>query len=160
MSIVTGMTIFVLVLNFTSCKVLKQNESTATTNNSNKPLIVFFNCSIQHDSISQEYKIDLVNKIITEGIIKNTTVNSKSYEKGDFKYCLLNKNNQIISFSYMQNPLNKTIEYVDENGHMGKKSIRLDSTQFSLRVQLTADSKYVRFEKDNKQILLVDLNIE
>ncbi|RIJ46159.1 hypothetical protein D1614_19500 [Maribellus luteus] len=120
--------------------------------------MVFLNCSISHDSIGQEYKMDLIDKIITEGRVKQTTVNSKTYEQDNFRYCLLNKNYQIISFSYMPNPLDKTIEYVDENGLLGKRSIRLDSTQFSLRIPLATGSEFVSFEKDNKQLLLVDLN--
>ncbi len=110
-----------------------------------------------YDSIRQEYKMDLINKIMAEGSIKETTANSRTDEKDDLKYSLLNKNKQIISEAYMQNPLDKRIEYIDENGLLGKKTIRLDSASFSLRIQLIADCKYVSFEKDNKQLLLVNL---
>lgn len=154
------MTIIALAMNFASCKVLKQNESTAIPGNSDKPLIVFLNCSISYDSIGQEYNMDMIDKTITEGRIKKPIVDSDTYEEDDFKYCLLDKNKQIISIFYMKNPLNKTIEYVDENGLLKKKSINLDSAPFSLRIQLTSDSKYVRFEKDNKQLLTIDLNIK
>lgn len=147
-------------MNFASCKVLKQNSSTDNASNSNEALIVFLNCSISYDSIRQDYKIDIVDKTITNGSIKKKMVDSKKYEQGDFKYCLLNKNKHTIYCYYMQDPLNKTIEYVDENGLMGKKNIRLDSASFSLRIQLTADSKYVSFRKDKKQLQLVNLNIK
>uniref|UniRef100_UPI003217A02B hypothetical protein n=1 Tax=uncultured Draconibacterium sp. TaxID=1573823 RepID=UPI003217A02B len=159
-SIVTRIALLVLLMHFVSCKAVKQNASTEPASYSTQPMIAFLSCTISYDSVGREYKMDLIDKIITEGRIKNTAANQKTYEQDDFKYCLLNKNKQVISFSYLQNPLEKTIEYVDENGLMGKKSIRLDSTSFSTRIQLSADTKYVCFEKDNERLLLVALNIE
>jgi len=156
-SIITKLTILALLLIFQSCILSKQNKSNSYSSIENNPMIVFLNCSIIYDSIRQEHKIRLINKIITEGKIKDTTINSKKYENGDFEYSVLSKNNQVISHTYMPNPLDKTIEYVDESGRLGQKNIRLDSTQFSLRIPLIPNARYICFEKHSKRIISIDL---
>ncbi|MFV0471617.1 MAG: hypothetical protein ACK5L7_06235 [Paludibacteraceae bacterium] len=101
----------------------------------------------------------LTDKVITKGRIKKQTNHPTIYKENRLKYCLLDKNNQIISSFYMQNPLDKTVEYIDENsGLMRTRSIRLNNAPFSLRIQLTSHSKYICFEKDNQQLLLVDID--
>ena len=94
---------FVLVLHFVSCKGLKQSDSvyiasvkvlpqndlTEISDIATKSLIVFFNCSISYDSISREYTMDLIDKIIAEGRIKGSVDNSKTSEPDDLRYCFI-----------------------------------------------------------------------
>lgn len=144
-------------MSFQSCLVTKQSTSTADSTNENKPQILFLNCLAKNDSLKQEQEISLINMIITEGKIKAEVNNSKIDKEGGFSYSLLSIDKQVISQTYIANPLNKTIEYVDNNGHLMKKDIRLDRAEFSLRIPLITDAKYLSFEKRNKQLLLINL---
>jgi hypothetical protein len=156
-SILTKLTMLLLILNFQSCTVSKQNTPKNYSSNENNPRMVFLNCSITFDSIRQEHEVSLINKIITEGRTKKTALHSKTPVSGDFNYNLLDKDQLVISQTYIPNPLYKKIEYIDKIGHLGKKEIRLDSTQFSLRIPLIPDAKYVSFELNNKPLLFIDL---
>lgn len=159
LSIIVGTVIFVLITHYVSCKIPKQSVSPNITNDFDKPLIVFLGGSILYDSVYQIYQMKLTDKVITKGRIKKQTNHPTIYKENRLKYCLLDKNNQIISSFYMQNPLDKTVEYIDENsGLMRTRSIRLNNAPFSLRIQLTSHSKYICFEKDNQQLLLVDID--
>lgn len=158
--IINSLIILFLILNFSSCKISKQNISADYSALETKPMIAFLNCSILYDTISQEHKMLLISKIITEGKVKETNKHSETNEKGEFKYCMLDKNNKIISQTYIPNPLIKTIEYVDESGSLAKKDIKLDSTQFSLRISLDPEAKYISFDIHKNQLLLIDLKAE
>ena len=143
---------------FFSCKASKINTSNDVSNdeNENRPVIVFLNCSLVYDTIKKEYSLSLINKIIVEGELKRTT-NSEVYGKRDFGYSVLDKNSNVILQKYMPFPLDQTVEYVDDWGGLQKKDIRLDQTQFSLRLPLTSEAKYISFDWQENQLLLIDL---
>ena len=155
--IITILTILTLTLISHSCKLLKPSTSNDFSSDESRPMIVFLNCSLVYDSIRQEHNMSLINKIIVDGGLKKNAIDFEVREKGDFRYSALSKNLQVIFQKYMQFPLDKTIEYVDERGNLQKKDIRLDSTQFSLRISLTSEVKYISFDIREKQLLLINL---
>jgi hypothetical protein len=121
------------------------------------PTIAFFTCSLTYDSIQQEYKMSLISKNIVNGKIKESTIDFKENNKKDFRYNLLNEKSQVIFQKYIQCPLDKTIEYVDELGRLQKKDIRLDSTEMFLRISIPPDANYLSFDMQEQQLLLINL---
>ena len=162
--IVHNLIIVISLLLFFSCKASKINTSNDFTSvmkenekvNENQPFIVFLNCSLAYDSIQKEYNLSLINKIIVDGELKKT-IDPEVHEKKDFRYSVLDKNAQLIFQKYLPSPLEQTVEYVDEWGSLRKKDIRLDKTQFSLRISLSSDAQYISFDRQDQQLLLIDL---
>jgi len=148
--------ILVLLLIFQACKVSKLSTLNDSSNIEELPMIAFFTCSLAYDSIQQEYKMSLISKNIVTGKIKEPTIDSKENKKRDFRYSLLNEKSQVIFQEYMQCPLDKTIEYVDELGRLQKKDIRLESTEFFLRISLPPDANSLSFDMHEQQLLLIN----
>jgi hypothetical protein len=111
------------------------------------PRILFLNYSIVNNNLIDEYKITLINKIISEGQIKETTTEFQKPKIDDLEYIVLDKKSQAIKRGFLANPLNKTIEYVTEDGKLAKKDIRLDSALFALRIQLKPIAESVVLER-------------
>ena len=162
--IVHNLIIVSSLLIFFSCKASKINTSNDFTTvmkenekvNENQPIIVFLNCSLVYDSIQNEYNMALINKIIVDGELKKS-VDPEAHDKKDFRYSVLDKNAQLIFQKYLPSPLEQTVEYVDEWGSLRKKDIRLDKTQFSLRISLSSEARYISFDRHDQQLLLIDL---
>jgi hypothetical protein len=155
---------FFAIFNLLSCKVSENLSKTSGRSGQSKsiPRIIFLNYSLAYDSLQQEYILRLLNKIITEGKLKNT-IDSKNPVAGDLAYSVLDKDMQILYGNYVASPLERTVEYTDNNGRMGKKDIRLDSTQFSLRIPLDPAARFISMElykgggSENVKLLLIDL---
>ena len=161
--IVRNLIIMISALIFFSCKASKINTSNDISNIEieneieHQPIIVFVNCSLVFDTVRNEHNLSLINKIIVEGKIKETSEFEDNGKK-DFGYCVLNKNALIILKKYMPYPLEQTVEYVDQWNNLQKKDIRLEEVQFSLRIPLTTEAKYISFfDRQEKQLLLIDL---
>ena len=160
-SIIRNLTIAILILFFISCKVSKINTSNDFADDAreieNKPIIVFLNCSLVYDSIRNEHNLTLINKIIVEGKLRESA-DSGENEKKDFGYSVLNKNAQVLFQKHISSPLEQTVEYVDEWDNLRKKDVRWDKKEFSLRISLSSEAKYISFfDRQEKQLLLIDL---
>jgi len=140
-----------------SCGVSKPDISEKRAAEGDKDRIAFLNCSITHDSARDAYEVTLINKIITVGKVKEGGINPRADEREGFIYRELDAGNKALSVRYMANPLEKTIEYVDDDGHLAKRDIRLDSTQFSLRIPLMRNAAFISIERHDTQLLLIDL---
>lgn len=94
--------------------------------------------------------MELVSKIITEGQLKEDFESLENPKKGDFVLLQLDPKGQAHDTIYIANPLIKNIEYVGEEGQLGKKTVNLKSAQLSLRVQLEPPAKeiYIRLFSD------------
>ena len=155
--------VWIALLFFFSCKASKMSASNDFSveenliNNVFQPVIVFLNFSLACDSLSNDHTLSLINKIIVDGELKKST-ESEELEKGGFRYCILDENAQLLFQKYMPSPLNRTVEYVDDRGYLRKKDIRFEETQFSLRVPLTTEAKYISFfDSQDKQLIIIDL---
>jgi len=133
----------ILLLLTNSCKS-KQIDADRT------PRIIFLNYTISQKS-DRGLNIQLINKIIREGKLKQGLSNKKEPETGDLRIIQSNAKSKPIESIIIANPLVKTVEYADESGKLNKKIIELDSTQFSLRMQLNHLTKYIIIEQTNKQ---------
>jgi hypothetical protein len=139
-----------IAINLFSCKVFEINvEGSKKGNNSDEwPKILFISYFIKHEKKQNEIKIQVVEKIITAGQLKSNT-NSFVPGADEFILIITDYQSNIITQEYMANPLSRTLEYVDDFGNLAKKDVLLDSTYFSLRVQLNPASRYVILEKHN-----------
>lgn len=124
----------------------KSKETTAAP--PEKPSIVFINYTIFKNQ-NNLLNAKVVNKIITKGIVKNKNNKASNYNNGDLKCVQLSKKNDTLATQIIPNPINKQIEYVNASGALNTKTIALDSAQFSVRMQLHKDSKYIILKKIN-----------
>lgn len=94
--------------------------------------------------------MELVSKIITEGQLKEDFESLENPKKGDIALVQLDPKGQAFDTIYIANPLIKNIEYVGEEGQLGKKTVNLESAQLSLRIQISPYAKeiYIRLFKD------------
>jgi hypothetical protein len=131
-------------LGIISCSVTKpKNEAKSEI----PPKIIFLNYSI-----NRKYEIRLIDKFITEGKIKA----SLPLNTGDLKCVILNHSRPIDSL-IIADPLNITVESVNENGQLFKKDIALDSAQFFIRVQLNPKADAIAIKKSNSYLIITRL---
>lgn len=143
----------------------KQSLITNTNKIDTPPKIIFLNYAIKKTSNGNR-TIRFVNKKVAEGKLKNH--NNESIENstsGDLQLLQLDKKSNILQSMIVKNPLAKTIEYVDESKSFQTKSFDLDSVQFSLRLQLKPNTKYISIhdisdsKKATKPLIKTKLNL-
>lgn len=128
----------------------------SVTVNANKieviPKIIFLNYSIKKTSNGNRH-VHFINKIVAEGKLKNHNKNrEEELVAGDLKCHQLDKNSKVLQNTVIKNPLVQTIEYLDDSKSFQTKTIAVDSTNFSIRLQLEANTKYISIsEIDTKQ---------
>ena len=145
-----------LAMIFQSCGSSKLPVATDFSDEENSsPKIVFLTCLLAYDSVRQNFSMALVSKQVVEGKIKESHTIGQG--RGDFSYRILNTKRQPISQKYMACPLDKDVEYVDEQGNLQRKYLRLNSAEVFLRLQLTPETHYIAFDKLGKQLLLINL---
>ncbi|WP_100610661.1 hypothetical protein [Confluentibacter lentus] len=107
------------------------------------PKLIFLNYTISQDAKGNK-QIQFINKIITDGKLKN---NTETYLKtgavGDLKCSQLDKDSTEIKTVIIQNPLSKIIEYVNDSLIFESKKIELKSAPLSLRLALHDKTKYI-----------------
>jgi hypothetical protein len=143
-----------------------QNTEVAAKNTTddNAPQIIFLTYSIRKDREQGGYAIELINKITTQGKIKTNADELTVPKAGDLRCVALDESQQPLSTLIIPDPLNETVEYATENGNLAKKEIALDSAQFSVRMQLSAITKFIAIERidtpDSQatQLILTQLN--
>ena len=121
-----------------SCSVSK-NTSDPSLNESNpkdSPRILFLNYEITRDSVNSTYTAQLINTVVAQGSLKNDNPPPLKPVSGDLELQVLNTNQQIISTLYIANPLDKSVEFVNDRGELQQKMISLGTAQFSVRLQL------------------------
>jgi hypothetical protein len=122
--------------------------------------IIFLNYSVKSDKSHGTLEILLINKIITEGKLKVNNTGPEIPKPGDLKCITLDFSLNHIDSIIIPDPLNITVESVNENNELFKKEITRDSAQFSIRLQLTEKIYAIGIQKssssdDQKSYLLV-----
>ena len=130
--------IFLLIL--FSCGV-KKSQITSTSHK-----ILFVNYFIRKEN-NGEIKLTMKDYLIKDGQLKISVPPSDIDTIGNLYVNLLNKKNEIISSFILTNPLVKTIESTDSKGKLYKKTILLDSMEFSIRMQLITGSEFVEIRE-------------
>jgi hypothetical protein len=121
-----------------SCKVAHQGNKTDPSGDvgQTKPQIVFINYSIKQGKSVGMPEIHLINKIVTEGKLKSNLTGPDLLKPGDLRCITLNSSMEPLDSLVISDPLNVTVESVDENNLLYKKELALDSAQFSVRMQV------------------------
>lgn len=126
-----------------SCATKKNIAVNETVIEKLPPKLIFLNYTISQD-INGEKQIQFINKIITDGKLKN---NIEAYLKtgavGDLKCSQLDKDSVEIKTVIIENPLLKMIEYVNDSLIFESKKIELKSAPLSLRLALHDKTKYI-----------------
>ena len=156
---------FFIMLHLVSCNVINKSVETTTEEENiiELPRIIFLNLSIVNDETTGEYRISLINKIISEGKIKEALTKSHKPKIDDLEYVVYDKESQVITRNFIVNPLNRTIEYVNESGQLEKKEIKLDDAMFSIRIQLDTTAESIVLKRhlgiNSKAVHLLTINI-
>ena len=116
-------------------------------NKYNGPQIIFLNYSIKRNKSEEEPVIILISKVITEGKIKINNSFTENQKPGDLICFAVNNQLEHVDSIIISDPLNITIEAVNENNELFKKEIELDSNRFSIRMQLTEKTDAIAIRK-------------
>jgi hypothetical protein len=104
----------------------------------------------------------LTLKSITKnaGKIKSNNTNA-DFQDNRLVFSFYNKN-KIIDSLLLEHPLNKHVEFIDENNQFIAKKLQLDSTEFFIRIQLKEDYKFLKITQfvDNKKSELLMLQLK
>lgn len=87
--------------------------------------------------------IELLDKILVEGVLKNDGFHLKRGRHGDLACMVLDDNSKSQKIQFISNPLKKSVEYVNSSGEFQRKEVISENTQFSIRLQLNTNSKYI-----------------
>lgn len=141
----------ILLILLAGCTALKKNAISDTTNDissSTESKIIFLNYRVTK-GLDKTIKIDLINKVITEGNLKKNIQKTTNNANDDFVCVQLNKKLLPIDSLQIKNPLIKNIEYVKPSGLLSKKQIELDNVEFSVRMQLKPNTKFISLKMIN-----------
>ncbi|SFC82789.1 hypothetical protein [Algibacter pectinivorans] len=131
---------FILVFLFVSCKSHKNSTYNSIDNT---PKILFLNYSIIESSNGAR-TIQFNNKKIVNGKIKRNDLELlENGVEGDLIFTELNSKSKIINQMLIKNPLIKNIEFVNESKKFQTQVVKLDKTQFSIRLQLKNETKLI-----------------
>jgi len=111
------------------------------------PKIIFLNYSIKKDKSKGEFEILLIDKYITEGKLKINSSEPEMSKPGDLKCVSLNNHMEPVDSIIVSDPLNITVESIDENNRLFKKEIARDSAQFSIRMQIDNNTDAIAIKR-------------
>lgn len=106
------------------------------------PKLIFLNFKIDKTN-NNDRKLTLINKIVTNGKLKDKSSSNDFEEVGDLRCNQLDKNNEVLQSQIVKNPLKRIIEYTDESGAFQVARLPIDSAQVSLKLKLIPNTKYI-----------------
>lgn len=138
-----------LILMVVCCEP-QQNVSTGNQNPTAEPAkpkqnIVFLFFEIERNQSGTE-TLRLTDKKITEGFVKNSSLENKPNIPGNIAVTFLGKDGQIISERIIEDPLNPMMETYSEEG-INKEKMNFPKAEFSLRFNQNGDISAVTLEK-------------
>ncbi|GAL88216.1 hypothetical protein [Jejuia pallidilutea] len=108
-----------------------------------KPKIVFLNYSVKKNENNTKI-VTFLNSKKVDGTLKDQKkILDKKGKLGDLVCTQLDASSSIVSQQLVKNPLKKTIEYVDETKNFKVVQMELDSSEFTVRLQLYPETKYI-----------------
>jgi hypothetical protein len=155
-----------LVVSIPSCNAPKNtyNSDSQVSMAEETSKIMFLDYQLTRDSTKSTYEARLINMIIREGKIKDDPNNSGQAEKDDLELLVLDRNLQTLTHRYIPNPLDKSVEYVNDAGQFERKMIHLDSAQFSIRLQIDPGANSILLNRytgnNNEGTLLLKTQIQ
>lgn len=119
------------------------------------PKIIFLTYSISQDENGNQ-SVQFISQKIVDGKIKiSPSTSIKNGKAGDLICYQLDKKSNVLNSVLIPDPLNKTIEFVDETNQFQTKTINATKTQFSIRLQLKNNTKHITISNfADKQTLI------
>lgn len=155
--------LLILLIVLSSCTTTREHTFSATKNKVNAVVdnskIIFLNFKVTK-TLDKTLTASLINKIIAEGQLKKNIKQETVAKLGDLECAQLDKNLKTINRLKITNPLVKNIEYIEASGEFGRKTIVLDSTTFSVRMQLNTQTKFITLKtlnNPNTNLLKIEL---
>jgi hypothetical protein len=149
-----------------SCMVTNSGV-TAVSDKENEiisPRIIFLTYSIRRGNSAGEPEIQLISKSVADGKIKMNTSQPDFPKPGDLSCVALDSHLQPLESLIISDPLNITIESVDDNNALFKKEIAKESAQFFVRMQLNqkifAIGIKMKLSSENQNSYLLITNIK
>ena len=139
--------LFLILFMISSCCTSKSGLKTGTaTEDLPNDTIVFISMNMKFDSLANENNIEVIQIIKTPGIFKKHLI--KNIEGENQLACIVqNEKTGMKDSFYVEHPLYKEIEYLDEKNQFAKRNINLKESEF-----------FVRFEKKNYNSLVINEN--
>ena len=145
---------------FSGCK----NSKPVYTNQSeieSSPKIIFLNYSIEK-ALNEKRIIEFISKKVVDGKLKKNT-SQQSIEngvEGDLICAQLDEKSKMLNQILIKNPLIKSIEYLDASKNFKTEAIKSDKVQFSIRLQLRSDAKYLIISNfaENNPLIKTQIN--
>ena len=135
-TVIPALLLLIMISILMSCNPAKHTYKSDPVGTKATPKILFLNYQISRDSTKTNYNAQLINMIIKEGNIKEDQQHNGQAEIDDLELLVLDRNQQTITQNLIPNPLDKSVEYVNDAGQFERKMIHLDSAQFSIRLQI------------------------
>jgi hypothetical protein len=107
------------------------------------PKLILLNCTLTED-VNGIKTIDFINKTVTDGkarYLGNKYI--KTGNIGDLKCSQLDQNSQTLRSVFIKNPLNKTMEFINDSLQFERKALKLKKSSFSLRIQLHPEAESI-----------------
>lgn len=135
----------ILLLGFTgyfSCG-MKAQQVASEVINEQEPKLLFLNYSISKDSNGKTIAT-FINKVITTGRLKDKSSKQPLSDVGDIECIQYDKNKVVLQRTYVKNPLQPIVEYVNDNGELEKRQIDLETAQIAVKLQLDERTVMIR----------------
>jgi len=110
--------------------------------------IIFLNYSIKKNPDNVPH-IEFISKIVAEGNLKPGIMHHAEPREGDLNCLTLDNNKRPLSSILVPDPLKRRVEYQQEDGSLTTRELSLDSTVFSVRMQLESASRYVAVKRSD-----------
>jgi len=163
---ISALLLVILLSILAACTPLR-NASRSESQESLAPAasrILFLNYQLSRDDTSNSYDARLINMIIKDGSLKEDRPGRNQAKKDDLEVLVLDKNQQIMSYQHIPNPLDKSVEYVNDAGQLEQKMVHLDSIQFSVRMQIEPEASIVHLrrysENNTEETVLLQTRIQ
>ena len=145
--------LLVIIAGFVSCsgsKSVYEDGAASTMLKKQKPRLIFLNYSILKKA-DNSYQIELINQIVTEGSLKQTSSHPHEQMESDLSCLTLDKDKRPVSTKVLPDPFTKRVEFLQEDGSFTTREISLDSAVISIRMQLEPASRYVALRKSGSR---------
>jgi len=134
---------------FHSCAQHK-NKTNKSEMETNSPKTIFLNFELSKNK-DNSMALKLIDKMVVDGEIKKNNLAISNPKVGDFKCIELDERKNPIQHFYLSNPLDKRVEYVDDDGQLSSKNIKLETTTLSIRMQLHQQTHLIAMEQITDQ---------
>ena len=148
--------LIIFILNNYSCNSKKDlNENKSVFKELEKNQIVFLIFKINKNLDSNNNKIELIKTIKTDGVLKKDFETETNED--NFLTIELYNDNKIEKEIKIDHPLFKEIESFDDNNKIIKKSVVLDSAEFTIRLQIKNSNSNFRILESLKNKSIKEL---